>query len=115
MQTSVLMKYAPLFAFLQRQARSVAEELQRTYVTAARTYYETGFRRYIRSLGWIKARTVEKPELITVGAGGPEPVIDFDRLGLAKIEGPGVTLAFQADSKSHVREFLQVFGQNLKY
>jgi len=53
-QTAVLFKYQPLFAFLQRQAAPVATELQRAYVGAARLYYETGFRRYARSLGVIK-------------------------------------------------------------
>lgn len=53
-QTSVLLKYKPLFSFLQRQAPNVAHEVQRSYVGAARVYYETGFRRYVRSLGWIK-------------------------------------------------------------
>src|ERR1700691_1212239 len=54
LQTSIFLKYKPLFAFLQRQAPNVAQEVQRSYVGAARTYYETGFRRYSRSLGWIK-------------------------------------------------------------
>lgn len=58
-QTSVLLKYSPLFAFLQRQAPSVAHEVQRSYVGAARVYYETGFRRYARSLGWIKVGLCE--------------------------------------------------------
>ena len=53
-QTSVLLKYSPLFAFLQRQASDVAQEVQRSYIGAARMYYETGFRRYARSLGFIK-------------------------------------------------------------
>ena len=53
-QTSVFLKYRPLFAFLQRKAPNVGQEIQRAYVSAARTYYETGFRRYSRSLGWIK-------------------------------------------------------------
>jgi hypothetical protein len=54
LQTSVLTKYQPLFAFLQRQAPSVAQEVQRSYISAARMYYETGFRRYVRSLDWVK-------------------------------------------------------------
>lgn len=54
LQTSIILKYKPLFVFLQRQASSVAQEVQRAYVGTARTYYETGFRRYSRSLGWIK-------------------------------------------------------------
>lgn len=53
-QTSVLLKYSSLFAFLQRQAPAVANELQRAYVGAARLYYETGFRRYSRSLSYVK-------------------------------------------------------------
>ena len=53
-QTSVLLKYKPLFGFLQRQVHDVANELQRAYVGAARVYYETGFRRYARSLGRVK-------------------------------------------------------------
>jgi len=56
LQTSVLLKYSSLFAFLQRQAPAVANELQRAYVGAARVYYETGFRRYARSLSQIKVR-----------------------------------------------------------
>ena len=54
MQTSVLLKYSPLFSFLRRQAPAVANELKRAYVGAARVYYETGFRRYARSLAVIK-------------------------------------------------------------
>lgn len=56
-QTSVLLKYSPLFGFLQRHAPAVATELQRAYVGAARLYYETGFRRYARTLGVIKVST----------------------------------------------------------
>ena len=53
-QTSVLLKYSSLYSFLRRHAPAVANELQRSYVGAARVYYETGFRRYLRSLGVIK-------------------------------------------------------------
>lgn len=55
LQTSVLLKYRPLFVFLQRNASDVANEIQRAYVGAARMYYETGFRRYIRSLNSARA------------------------------------------------------------
>lgn len=54
MQTSIFVKYRVLYAFLQRQAPNVAGEVQKAYTGTARTYYETGFRRYVRSLGWIK-------------------------------------------------------------
>jgi len=55
LQTSVLLKYRSLFAFLQRNAIDVANEIQRSYAGAARTYYETGFRRYIRTLNSTRA------------------------------------------------------------
>jgi hypothetical protein len=54
LQTTVFLKYRPLYAFLMRHASNVATEVQKAYVATARTYYETGFRRYMRSLGWIK-------------------------------------------------------------
>ncbi|KAJ7044495.1 vacuolar sorting protein [Mycena alexandri] len=119
MQTSVLLKYKPLFAFLQRQAPNVAQELQRSYISAARVYYETGFRRYARSLGWIKARTVEKLETIVVNERDRDMAVDSERLAYSKIAGPGVTLAYMADDKAHkapvealVRSLLLVFMDN---
>jgi hypothetical protein len=54
LQTSVLLKYRSLFGYIQRHHTTVAVELQRAYMGVARTYYETGFRRYIRSLSTIK-------------------------------------------------------------
>ncbi|KAJ6539496.1 Sac2 family-domain-containing protein [Mycena capillaripes] len=117
MQTSVLLKYKPLFAFLQRQAPNVAQEIQRSYIGAARVYYETGFRRYARSLGWIKARTVEKFETIVLSER--DMAVDPERLAYSKIEGPGVTLAYMADDKAYkvpvealVRSLLLVFMDN---
>ncbi|KAJ7129514.1 Sac2 family-domain-containing protein [Mycena epipterygia] len=119
MQTSVLIKYKPLFAFLQRQAPNVAHEIQRSYITAARVYYETGFRRYARSLGWIKSRTVEKLETIVLSEREREMTVDTERFAYAKIEGPGVELAYMADDKTHkapvealVRSLLLVFMDN---
>jgi len=56
-QTSVFLKYRPLYTFLQRRAPNVASEFQKSYIAAARVYYETGFRRYTRSLSWIKVNT----------------------------------------------------------
>ncbi|KAK7061930.1 vacuolar sorting protein [Favolaschia claudopus] len=119
MQTSVLIKYKPLFAFLQRQAPGVAQEVHRSYVGAARVYYETGFRRYARSLGWIKARTVEKPETIVTSERAQDQALDPERLAYGKLEGPPVTLAYMADDKAHkepvealVRSILLVFMDN---
>ncbi|KAJ7178990.1 vacuolar sorting protein [Mycena filopes] len=118
-QTSVLLKYKSLFAFLQRQAPPVAQEVQRAYVGAARVYYETGFRRYARSLSWIKARTVEKLETIAATERERDMVVDPERLAYSKIAGPPVTLAYMADDKAHkapvealVRSLLLVFMDN---
>lgn len=120
-QTSVLLKYKPLFAFLQNYAPNVAQEVQRAYSGAARTYYETGFRRYIRSLGWIKvcrssslsqcklnalsqARSPEKPDsIIAAPTPGEISVVDLERLAHARLDGPSVTLAYMGDDKTHVR------------
>jgi hypothetical protein len=101
LQASVIMKYRPLFSFLQRQAPNVALELQRSYVGAARTYYETGFRRYIRSLGWIKARSIEKFESFISESTTRDTKLDSERLEYAKMTGKSVTLAFMGDNKSH--------------
>ncbi|CAE6369486.1 unnamed protein product [Rhizoctonia solani] len=99
LQTSVFLKYRPLFAFLQRHAPSVTQEFQHAYIAAARLYYETGFRRYARSLGYLRARTVEKSTLIGTlpSDGSPDPPPATDRLQYANLEGPGVTLAYMAD------------------
>ncbi|KAI0775920.1 Vps52-domain-containing protein [Trametes elegans] len=102
LQSSVWMKYRPLYVFLQRHAPNVAHEVQRGYAAAVRTYYETGFRRYLRGLSWIKARTVEKPDNIAAGAGeSPDPESDPTRLSYARVDGPGVVMAYMADDKTH--------------
>ncbi|GBE79633.1 predicted protein [Sparassis crispa] len=124
-QTSVFLKYRPLFGFLQHYAPSVANEVQRAYVGASRTYFETGFRRYIRSLGWLKTRSVEKVETIVDGVGESlldsktDAEVDVERLAYAEIDGPGVVLAYMADDKLHkepieaiVRSLLLVLMDN---
>ncbi|KAH7887619.1 vacuolar sorting protein [Phlebopus sp. FC_14] len=101
LQSSVFTKYRSLFAFLQRQAMSVAKEVQDSYIAAVRTYYETSFRRYIRSLGWLRSRVSEKSESIAAMSGHGILHVDHDRLSYAKIEGPSVVLAYMADDKTH--------------
>ncbi|KAI0284325.1 vacuolar sorting protein [Russula aff. rugulosa BPL654] len=98
-QTTIFLKYRPLYAFLLRRAENVATEIQKAYIAAARTYYETGFRRYMRSLGWIK---VKRPGLVSA-LDGPEKQTEtyLERLDHARIEGPGITLAYMADDKTH--------------
>ncbi|KAN0063414.1 Vacuolar protein sorting-associated protein 52 [Thecaphora frezii] len=57
LQTSILLQHhRPFYAFLARQMPRVAIDVQRSYVAAARLYFETAFRRYARSIGVIKAR-----------------------------------------------------------
>ncbi|KZP00006.1 vacuolar sorting protein [Calocera viscosa TUFC12733] len=103
-QTSVLLKYRSLVGFLQRRAPKVATEVQRAYIGAARSYYETAFRRYSRSLGYIIARDPPKSQLITTSPSDPskeEQGYDWSRLDYAQIEGPPVTLAYMADDKTY--------------
>lgn len=112
LQTSVLLKYQPLFAFLQRHAQPVALEVQRAYAGAARTYYETGFRRYARTLTQVLARFPDRPELIATATAPivqdarDASLVDVARLSNANIDGPPVTLAYQADDKGFVRRLL---------
>ncbi|KAF9226604.1 Vps52-domain-containing protein [Gyrodon lividus] len=102
LQSSVFLKYGALFGFLKRQAEPVAKQIRESYIVAARTYYETSFRRYIRSLGWLRARVSEKFENIATMSGESDDIcIDHERLTYAKIEGPSVVLAYQADDKAH--------------
>jgi hypothetical protein len=100
-QTSVLLKFGSLFSFLQRQEQDVANELRTSYIAAARVYYETGFRRYARSLSWIKSRTTEKFETLVVDRE-EDTNLAWTRLRYANVDGPAVTLAYMADDKSHV-------------
>lgn len=108
LQTSLLLKYQPFYAFLLRQSPKTAKQVERGYVNAARGYYETALRRYTRALALIKARTVEKTELIgsatsEVGVNGFKEV--YERLKYADIdvddEG-GAILAYMADDKDYV-------------
>ncbi|KAG8880252.1 hypothetical protein FRB97_000964 [Tulasnella sp. 331] len=104
LQTSIFLKYASLYTFLQRQAKPVAQEIQRAYVGCAKLYYETGFRRYARSLGYIKIRTIDKQALIgdmTAEQGPPTAFVDVNRIPFAKLDGPNITLAYMADDKAH--------------
>ncbi|KAI0832302.1 Vps52-domain-containing protein [Trametes gibbosa] len=111
LQSSVWMKYRPLYGFLQRHAPNVAHEVQRAYAAAVRTYFETGFRRYLRCLSWIKAgfrfchsQTIEKADFIGQAPpedGDPNAEIDYARLLYARVDGPSVVMAYMADDKNH--------------
>ncbi|KAH8105951.1 Vps52-domain-containing protein [Cristinia sonorae] len=105
LQTSIFLKYRPLYVFLEHHAPNVAIEIQRAYIGAARTYYETGFRRYARSLGYVRTRAIEKADDIVAAAtavGGTEvSEADVERLTYGRIDGPGVTMLYMAEDKSH--------------
>ncbi|KAF8318104.1 Vps52-domain-containing protein [Clavulina sp. PMI_390] len=106
-QTSIFInKYLPLFQFLQRRAKGTADEFRAAYVRSAKLYYETGMRRYTRSLGYVKTRVTETPSLIGNVGSGPEPEssfkVDDERLSHGKIDGPSVMLAYQADDKAYL-------------
>lgn len=117
LQTSLLLKYQPFYAFLYRQSPRLAKQVERGYVNAARAYYETGMRRYARALGTIKARTVEKSELIgVVSSEAAQAVLNktpagvrqaYERLQYADLDVEGeagsVVLAYMADDKDFVR------------
>jgi hypothetical protein len=74
LQTSILVKYRPFFAFLQRHAARAAHEVQKAYVSTAQWYYETGFRRYVRALERIRLRSVAKEDPIGVIGGAETPL-----------------------------------------
>nr|XP_031864063.1 uncharacterized protein CI109_000707 [Kwoniella shandongensis]KAA5531135.1 hypothetical protein CI109_000707 [Kwoniella shandongensis] len=111
LQTSMLLKYQPFYAFLLRQSPKIAKQVERGYVNAARSYYETGMRRYARALGQIKARTVEKAELIgVVSSDAAQAVLNktpssiqkaYERLKYADLEEGSVVLAYMVDDKEY--------------
>ncbi|BEI86247.1 hypothetical protein CcaverHIS002_0605340 [Cutaneotrichosporon cavernicola] len=114
MQTSLLLKYQPFYAFLLRQSPRHAKQVERGYVNAARAYYETGMRRYGRALGLIRARATDKPDLI--GVIGPEEKpakAMYSRLQYADLDGEGeaaaVVLAYQADDVKYALPVEAVF------
>lgn len=117
LQTSILLPHhAPLYGFLARQMPRIAIDVQRAYVSAARLYFETGFRRYARSLNTIAKRgyaadTGGIGNIADLGGGllgGPSAgqadawITSTDRLQYANFEGPGVTLGYQADDSKYV-------------
>lgn len=116
MQTSLLLKYQPFYSFLLRQSPRHAKQVERGYVNAARSYYETAMRRYARALSTIRARTPEKPELIGVVSAeeAAAPVdrtpqsakqtyakLKFAELNMEDDEG-AVVLAYTMDNKETV-------------
>lgn len=125
---SILNKYRSFFAFLQRHSARAAHEVQKAYISTAQWYYETGFRRYVRALERIRARSVVRTEL--VGSVASESSLSlFSRQGASSVsnQGPrssvdtlhgpniiqrseesGVILAYRADEPDFVREIILI-------
>ncbi|OCF57526.1 hypothetical protein L486_04984 [Kwoniella mangroviensis CBS 10435] len=101
LQTSLLLKYQPFYQFLLKNSPKIAKQVERGYVTSARSYYETGFRRYARSLGMIKSRINEKQELIGNSSSNMEKPEDRLRFKDLDVEGEdaAVILGYMADEK----------------
>lgn len=139
LQAVLLKSYRPLFMFLSHHAPRVAIDVQRAYVAAARLYFETGFRRYERSLGHLRDREKSKRgESSTSSISFIDPVgktaglsafgnlsgtssstttnvsdpwaPDISHLDNAKIaDGPAVTLAYLADDSSYRASYEALF------
>jgi len=68
-----LESYKPLFDFLRRHSARQAHEFQKNYLNTMRWYFETSFRRYVRSLEGVRARSLNEWEgIASVGTGGSE-------------------------------------------
>ncbi|GJJ07494.1 hypothetical protein Clacol_001696 [Clathrus columnatus] len=113
LQSSIFLKFRPLYLFLQRHVTPIALEIQYTYITSARVFYETGFRRYIRSLSWLKSRTSERAEYITALDNTLEQSFDLKRLDYSRLDGPSVTLAHMVDDKNYKEPIEALFRSML--
>jgi vacuolar protein sorting-associated protein 52 len=137
LQAVLLKSYRPLFMFLSHHAPRVAIDVQRAYVAAARLYFETGFRRYERSLGHLRDREKSKrgesstSSLSFIDPAGKSAGLstfgglsgsssstttsdpwapDVSQLDNAKIaDGPAVTLAYLADDSSYRTSYEALF------
>lgn len=64
----------------------------------------------------LQARVTERFESIaTMSAENDSNGVDFERLTYAKLEGPGVILAYQADDKAHVSASTLSVGVGAKF
>lgn len=83
LQFSVLLPHQqPLYQFLATHAPRAAVEVQLAYVNAARLYYETAFRRYVRELKRILPRWAEPSGSVARGIKDPQPYAE-ERLQFA--------------------------------
>jgi hypothetical protein len=79
LQTILLKSYRPLYSFLSHHAPRIAIDVQRSYVAAARLYFETGFRRYERSLGKLRDR--EKSRTGVLNSSDAQSSLSFIEMG----------------------------------
>ncbi|WFD30159.1 Vacuolar protein sorting-associated protein 52 [Malassezia sp. CBS 17886] len=105
LQFSVLLPHhQPLYQFLATHAPRVAGEVQLAYVNAARLYYETAFRRYVRELRRVLARWSEPA--VAVGDAWRHDFADDAPGGYAPAR-----LAF-ADARAQVPVILAYMGED---
>lgn len=64
LHTQCLLPLKPLFDFLWQHSPRQAHEFQKAYTSTVRWYYETAFRRYVRSLDKVRLKSITKHELI---------------------------------------------------
>lgn len=64
----------------------------------------------------LQARVTEKFESIATMSTEDDSIhVDFERLTYAKLDGPGVILAYQADDKAHVSALTLFIGERAKF
>ena len=85
LQSSVLLPHnQPLYQFLAMHAPRVAIEVQLAYINAARLYYETAFRRYVRELRRILQRWIEPASLVASAHKHPDAQYAAERQQYAR-------------------------------
>ncbi|GAA6023605.1 hypothetical protein JCM11491_006052 [Sporobolomyces phaffii] len=60
-----LVEFKPLFDFLRRHSARQAHDFEKNYTSTTRWYYETGFRRYVRTLEGIRVAAVSAASTTT--------------------------------------------------
>lgn len=100
LQFSVLLPHnQPLYHFLALHAPRAAAEVQLAYVNAARLFYETAFRRYVRELRRILQRWNE-PARPVAHAWRTSEIYAPERLQFASLAAAAPVLAHQSEDTS---------------
>ncbi|KAK4055129.1 Vacuolar protein sorting-associated protein 52 [Microbotryomycetes sp. JL201] len=89
-----MLPYKPLFDFLRRHSTRQAHDVQKAYSNTVRWYYETAFRRYVRSLEKIRISGVSGGEVIGVVDQG----VDSSLALLSKQRSPAQNFSSSANA-----------------